>query len=623
MPELQEVKHDRLISQEELNDYKELPNNKALAILTIELEVAFCNNTFKRLFNIDIGENLDSLIPNSDFLSLLKGFREKKFRNLTSDILLSLPGKYESSLYQVGIDRILISQKQFFFVIVESLEQRKTIERKINEFHIALDKGNIPVIIMDQNKKIIYATRSFEDVFGMSMENMYNLNITDLLREHLSFDEHDHLALALEKNISWKRVVPIVKMNREEYWEFSLHPFLAEEQSLPSFMLSASNLTEHIFHKKIIETSEKKQKLILENISDLLLILKYSDSKIRFENANDNFCKIFNLTKNNLHLVPIYELLPVELVKHITMAVNDIEQSKCVLYDFDYRHSGDLRFSCKVTCTFENGSDNRIFIISMKDVTEETLYREQLEKAYIKEMQLNKMKSDFLANISHEIRTPFNGITGYSDIIDECIADGDYHTIKELIDSMKEVLGRTLNLFNNLVEVSHIEAGELEIEKIDMNCNQILRNVYEKRFNDALKKNIEFKIALNEHDCYIETDWIKFEKIIDVLVDNAIKYTEEGFILINSEIIDNYIVIKISDSGIGIEEAQIARILKPFSQEIEGYTRPYEGVGLGLTIAYKLTELLGGKFEIISIKNKGTEVMLKFPKSEYTNNRNI
>ena len=500
------------------------------------------------------------------------------------------------------------------------MEQRRTFERKINEFHIALDKGNIPVIITDQDKKVIYATRSFEDVFGMSMENMYNLHITDLLREHLTFDEHDHLALSLEKNIVWKRLVQIVRKNNEEYWEFRLQPFFVEEETKPSFMLSAANLTEHIFHKKIIETSEKKQKLILENISDLLLILKYADKVIRFENANGNFCKVFNLDKANLHLMPIYELLPPELVTSISRSISDLDECKSAVSAFDFKYKGDLRYVCKVTCTMENGSGNRIFIITMKDVTEETLHREQLEKAYYKEMQLNKMKSDFLANISHEIRTPFNGITGYSDILDECIEEGDYKSIKEIVDSMKDVLGRSLNLFNNLVEVSHIEAGDIEIEKIDMNCNQLIQHIFDKRFNDAEIKNIDFNLELCEEDCYIETDWVKFEKIIGELVDNSIKYTQKGFVLVKTQSVDNNVVISISDTGIGIEEAQIERMLKPFSQEVEGYTRPYEGVGLGLTIAYKLTRLLGGEFEINSVKNNGTEIRLTFLKSVFKNN---
>lgn len=619
MPDLLSINKNAMDPSLELNNYKELPNNKALALLDLELKVVYCNDTFSKLFSLAPDDSLYRLNPNSDFLFLMRGFKEKKFRNLSSDVVLSLPGKYEASLYEVSLERIFVSPSQFFIVTIESLEQRKTIERKISALHNALDHGNVPVMITDTNKKIVYATRSFEDLFSTGMDSLYNQSITELLRRHLSFDEHDQLVLSIEKLIPWKKLISINKKGHTEYWELYLQPFVLDEQMEPSLILSASNLTEHIYQKKIIEGSEKKQKLIIENISDLLLILKTSDNSIYFENANDNFCKIFNLDKAKLHSTSIFELLPANLSTIISQSIYELINNKSFITDFSYKHSESLQYYCKITWTSESRLNSSIFIITMKDVTDEVLYREQLEKAYMKEMQLNKMKSDFLANISHEIRTPFNGIIGYSEIIDECMEANDFASLRELVDSLKEVLGRSLNLFNNLVEVSQLESGEVEIEKVDLNCNQVLRHVYEKRNKEAVEKNLDFKMALSEEECYVEIDWIKLERIIDVLIDNAIKYTQKGSIFLGSETLGDNVIITISDTGIGIEKNQIARTLRPFSQEVEGYTRPYEGVGLGLTIAYKLTELLGGNFEIISEKNIGTEIRISFTKSNFEN----
>jgi len=188
---------------------------------------------------------------------------------------------------------------------------------------------------------------------------------------------------------------------------------------------------------------------------------------------------------------------------------------------------------------------------------------------------------------------------------------------------MKEMLGRALNLFTNLVEVSQLEAGEVEIEKVDLNCNQVLKKVYEKRQSDAAAKNLNFKIEFCDEECIVEIDWVKLERIVDVLIDNSIKYTKEGFVYIGSKLRDDKVIIIISDSGIGIAKNQIERLLAPFTQEVEGYTRPYEGVGLGLTVAYKLTKLLGGGFEIISEKNSGTEIKIIFPRSNPANKKEL
>jgi signal transduction histidine kinase len=134
--------------------------------------------------------------------------------------------------------------------------------------------------------------------------------------------------------------------------------------------------------------------------------------------------------------------------------------------------------------------------------------------------------------------------------------------------------------------------------------------------NETVKKDIEFVLDVDGEDCVIEVDWVKLEKIIHSLVDNAIKYTNHGSVCLSTKHLGNRIEIVVSDTGVGIDQLHIERILKPFTQEVEGYTRPFEGAGLGLTIAYKLTKLMDGKFEIVSEKNKGTKISISFPASK-------
>jgi signal transduction histidine kinase len=173
-----------------------------------------------------------------------------------------------------------------------------------------------------------------------------------------------------------------------------------------------------------------------------------------------------------------------------------------------------------------------------------------------------------------------------------------------------------MNLFTNIIEVSQIEANEIEFDRVDLNCNQILRNVYHRVLPETEKKKLDFILDLTEEDCIIEIDWVKLEKVVSSIVDNAVKYTAEGHVYIGSRIKDDSVILSISDTGVGIEKMHVERLLKPFTQEVEGYTRPYEGAGLGLTIAYKLSELMGGKFEIESEKNKGTKISITFPLSK-------
>lgn len=605
----------------EFGTYKELPNKRAVVIVNPEMDIAYCNDTFSRYFFLFPNDNLNRLNPNSELFYLIKGFIEKKYLNLVSDINISLPGNEAIQIYQVVMERVLISSKEFLIISIESQEHRKSVERKINALHNALDHGKVPILITNTENQIVYVTRSFEEIFSKEIDSLFNLTITELFYEHLRFDEFEEFNSAIINNRSWKKLISIKRNGGLEYWEFTLNPFVLDESYKIFLILSASNLTEHIHQTKIIESSDKRQKLIIENISDLLLILKQSRTSLLFENANDNFCRFFKIDKHSAHLESVDKILPATLTREIINSIKESCGTDKTDSEFNYIFNEEQQYLCKITSTSGYDAESIIYIITMKDITEETRHRVQLEKNYLKEQQLNKMKSDFLANISHEIRTPFNGIIGYSEIIDDCLATGDYDTIQELIIAMKEVMGRALNLFTNLVEVSQIESGEVEIEKVELNCNQVINKIYHKRLSEAQKKNLDFKLELCQDESLIEVDWVKLEKIIDVLIDNSIKYTLNGFISVSTHVNDGRVLISISDTGIGIDKSQTERLLTPFTQEVEGYARPYEGVGLGLTVAYKLTKLLGGDFLISSEKNKGTEIKISFP--QYIPSRNL
>ncbi|MEW6701137.1 MAG: ATP-binding protein [Bacteroidota bacterium] len=600
----------------DFQNYTELPNNNPLVIVDSGMKIAYCNDIFKNTFGLGIKDDIQKMNSNPEFVYLLRGFSESRYKNITLDINLSSDNDKFIQNYSVSIERIKIRASQYFVLTIESLEQRKKLENKINSLHNALDHGNVPIIIVDSSRKVTYATRSFEELLSKEIDGIYNQDLCEILSDIFDREEIENLNYALVNFLAWKRMVSLLKKNAVQFWEFAINPVITGEDPKPNYILIANNLTEHINQTKAIERSERKQRLIIDNISDLLLIVERSGAAALFENANDNFCSIFGLDKNKIHSFKIDDFIPAELVDLIYSSIKYLSQQKIPYHEFNYKHTDKREYSCKITDIVEHGHNSTIYIVTMKDITDEVHYREQLKKAYHKEMQLNKMKSDFLANMSHEIRTPFNAVVGFSEIVDESIETGDIEMLRELMDSMKEVLGRALNLFTNIVEVSLIEAGEVELDKVDLNCNQVVRNVYQQMAAEAAKKKLEFILSIAEEECLIEIDWVKLEKIIHSLVDNAIKYTTEGYIYLGTKHFGDKIEITISDTGVGIEQAQIERLLKPFTQEVEGYTRPFEGAGLGLTIAYRLTELMNGDFQITSQKNKGTKISLTFPLSK-------
>ena len=599
----------------DFKNYTELPNNNPLVIVDQKMNIAYCNDAFRKTFALDVHDDISKMNSNPEFIYFLRGFSESRYKNISLEINLSSDNNQLTKNYSVSIERVIISSGLYYVLTIESLAQRKKLENKINSLHNALDHGNVPIIILDAGGKITYATRSFEVLLLREIESIYNKNLAEVLADILDHSEIANLEYSLGTFSPWKKVIPFLTRVPVSFWEFTLNPVLSNDELQQSFIFIANNLTEHINQTKAIEHSERKQRLIINNISDLLLIVEHLGSAALFENANDNFCRIFRVDKNKIYSLKIDDFIPGDLVNKIYQSMKHLSNSNLPFYEFNYKNSDRRDYSCKVNSITEPERNSTIYIITMKDITDEVLYQEQLKRAYRKEMLLNQMKSDFLANMSHEIRTPFNAVVGFSEIIDESIETGDIEMLRDLMDSMKEVLGRGLNLFTNIVEVSQLEAGEVELDKVDLNCNQVIRNVYHKMLNDTAKKGIEFILDVDEEDCVIEVDWVKLEKIIHSLVDNAIKYTTRGSVHLSTKNFGDRIEIVVTDTGVGIDQSHIERILKPFTQEVEGYTRPFEGAGLGLTIAYKLTKLMGGKFEIVSEKNKGTEISISFPAS--------
>lgn len=238
-----------------------------------------------------------------------------------------------------------------------------------------------------------------------------------------------------------------------------------------------------------------------------------------------------------------------------------------------------------------------------------------LEKAKIKAEQSEKLKSEFLAQMSHEVRTPINGIVAaISFIEDDCQSDNQQ--TKEdfaLIKRGSERLIRTIDL---IMSVSQLQSGTCDIHEEKFNLfSDILQNLYVHFKSETEKKQLDFLIKNNSSNPIITCDLDFAENIFRQLIDNAINFTQSGSIEINLlNDSENNLLVEIKDSGIGMSEDYLPKMFEPFSQEDSGLTRKYEGVGLGLTLVKLLCERTNLDLKYQSKKNIGTTFLVKFPK---------
>ncbi|RMF19154.1 MAG: PAS domain-containing sensor histidine kinase, partial [Candidatus Dadabacteria bacterium] len=265
--------------------------------------------------------------------------------------------------------------------------------------------------------------------------------------------------------------------------------------------------------------------------------------------------------------------------------------------------------------TNEDGAVESVLVV----VTETTMRKQteaELRRARDDAERANQLKSEFLANMSHEIRTPLNVILGYTSLVERFAREHLPEERQVYFDYIRNAGRRLLDTIQKIIDISrfHIDDFPFEAETIDL---------AETLSECVLELNIlaeERGIDLVLHQCP-EPRWIRFDRyalqqVLINVIENAIKYTDQGSVEIECGTDDDGVVLTVRDTGIGISEEFLPKVFDEFSQEHGGYTRAFEGTGLGLALVRKFMELGDGRVEIESRKQQGTTVRLHWPAAQ-------
>ncbi|HKK80837.1 MAG TPA: GAF domain-containing sensor histidine kinase, partial [Prolixibacteraceae bacterium] len=249
-----------------------------------------------------------------------------------------------------------------------------------------------------------------------------------------------------------------------------------------------------------------------------------------------------------------------------------------------------------------------IFIERVKTFEELKLAKDRAEES-------DRLKSAFLANMSHEIRTPMNGILGFTGLLKEGWVEPKVQ--KQYLNIVEKNGERLLNLINDLIDVSRIEAGQVQINNSEIDVNEEIQSVCDFFMHEAEGKGISLNALLSGNSkIKLVTDKVKFHSIITNLVKNALKFTSKGSVFVGYEPDGRFIRFFVKDSGPGIPDDKIDIVFRRFEQADQTLTKSYEGSGLGLPIARALTEKMGGKMWVESEVGKGSEFYFTLPVRE-------
>ena len=328
---------------------------------------------------------------------------------------------------------------------------------------------------------------------------------------------------------------------------------------------------------------------------------------------------------NPLETVPSYDVFRSHILTEdlplFDNALLDCKKSKSAFQaDFRIRRSDNHEVSwIRAQGRFDRDPDTNTVVMygTNQDITEMRRAELSLISAKDEALKSSQAKSEFLARMSHEIRTPMNAIMGMAELLSETKLDTDQRHYVTIFVRAGEVL---MNLINDILDLSKIEAGEVSIENIPLELKKLMLDVEDMMRPRAIEKGLNYQFEVSSDvSPYIMGDPNKLRQILINLVGNSLKFTESGEVKVTikkNPSRKNTLLISVRDTGVGIPESKHHLIFQKFSQADSSITRRFGGTGLGLAICKSLIELMGGQIWFKSLEKIGTTFYLTIPYHE-------
>ncbi|MGC8748303.1 MAG: PAS domain S-box protein [Candidatus Kapaibacteriota bacterium] len=381
--------------------------------------------------------------------------------------------------------------------------------------------------------------------------------------------------------------------------DFESLTILEEMQSDISFAVKG-------YFKNIrLTESEFKKKLFFDRSSNGFLLL---DVNGRVDDANTGFTEVVGLSRNELLNMTIYDLFP-QNKKELSQVLSLLLDGGIEKLEIPFDKNGEKLWYLMIG---EFIKELDLYLLTFTDITEEKRYQDELEKQKQKAIELEQLKTNILENISHEFRTPLNGILGFSKYLKSTIEDNE---IKEFCDLIYKSAFRLYRSLESLIFSSEIVSGIVNPRKEVIDLKMFLSDYFEELKSSLEKENVQLNLEFDCDECLALTDKEIIKAIIYSLVNNAMKFTKEGNVTIKvkkiCEDVQGCLLIEISDTGIGIQPEMKDKIFELFRQGSEGLSRNFEGLGVGLYNAKMLVELLGGSLDFETEVGKGTTFKIR------------
>ncbi|MFO7829795.1 MAG: cache domain-containing protein [Bacteroidales bacterium] len=385
------------------------------------------------------------------------------------------------------------------------------------------------------------------------------------------------------------------------------------------FKAIARSVNKMITEIKTSQDQKKEEQALFERLFESApeaIALIGNNKKV--VNVNKAFTNLFGYSKNELIDKDLDDfIVPKELrsqaITYYERTKNglDIEAEEIRLK----KDNSKVYVSILSTPVFFSKGQLGVYVI-YRDITQQKETERVLYEAKVKAEESDRLKSAFLTNMSHEIRTPMNAVTGFSNlIINRNLSEKDKLEYLNIINKSSNSL---LEIIDNIIDVSKLEAENLVVNHVKCNINTILDELYidfHKLKKDRGLETVELvlKKGVRTNGFEVITDPKRLKQIFSSLLDNALKFTQKGLVEFGYTVNNQELLCFVKDTGIGLSKDQMRYIFEPFRQADDSPTRKYGGTGLGLTLTKRIVELLGGKIQVDAEKDKGSKFYFTIP----------